>query len=178
MGFSRAKKKISDEALLYEYAIGALGRRMRSVAELKRLLRQRVEEGASGEALVEAVVTRLKDQRYLNDAQYASAYSSYRRDNQKFGRLRVITDLKSRGVHGDVIEKAVTGAYSEVNDEQLARAFLRRKRLQKPADQKQAARIFRTLARAGFTAKVIVAILKKWNVDEEVLSALESEPAP
>ena len=178
MGFSRARKKIADEAALYEYAVGALGRRMRSVAELKRLLRPRVEEGAGGEALVEAVITRLKDQRYLNDAQYASAYSSYRRDNEKFGRLRVISDLKSRGVHGDVIEKAVSGAYADVHDEQLARAFLRRKRLQKPADQKQAARIFRTLARAGFTTKVIVAILKKWDVDEEVLSALESEPTP
>ena len=178
MGFSRPKKKIADEAALYEYAIGALGRRMRSVAELKRLLRQRVEGGTSGEALVEAVVLRLKDQRYLNDAQYASAYSSYRRDNEKFGRLRVISDLKGRGVHGDVIAKAVEGAYSEVNDEQLARAFLRRKRLQKPSGQKQAARIFRTLARAGFTTKVIVAILKKWDVDEEMLTALESEPTP
>ena len=178
MGFSRAKKKITDEAALYEYAVSALGRRMRSVAELKRLLRQRVDQATGGEALVEAVVMRLKEQRYLNDAQYASAYSSYRRDNEKFGRLRVITELKSRGVHGDVIEKAVSGAYSEVNDEQLARAFLRRKRLQKPADQKQAARIFRTLARAGFTAKVIVAILKKWDVDEEVLTALETEAAP
>jgi regulatory protein len=178
MSFSRTKRKISDEAALYEYAVGALGRRMRSVAELKRLLRQRVENGADGEALVEGVVSRLKDQRYLNDAQYASAYSSYRRDNEKFGRLRVISDLKSRGVHADVIEKAVTGAYSEVNDEQLARAFLRRKRLQKPAGQKEAARIFRTLARAGFTTKVIVAILKKWDVDDDVLSALESEPSP
>jgi regulatory protein len=178
MPLSRPKKKIADEAALYEYAIGALGRRMRSVAELKRLLRQRVDSAAGGEALVDAVVNRLKDQRYLNDAQYASAYSSYRRDDEKFGRLRVISDLKSRGVHGDVIEKAVSGAYTEVNDEQLARAYLRRKRLQKPAGQKQAARIFRSLARAGFTSKVIVAILKKWDVDEEVLSALESEPAP
>jgi regulatory protein len=177
MGFSRAKKKIGNEAALYEYAVLALGRRMRSVAELKRLLRQRVNQGGDGEALVEAVVNRLKDQRYLNDAQYASAYSSYRRDNEKFGRLRVISDLKSRGVHGDVIEKAVSGAYTEVNEEQLARAFLRRKRLEKPADQKQAARVFRALARAGFTSKVIVTILKKWDVDEEVLTTLESESA-
>ena len=178
MGFSRAKKKIIEESALYEYAVGALGRRMRSVAELKRLLRQRVQSDAGGEALVEAVVARLKDQKYLNDAQYASAYSSYRRDNEKFGRLRVISDLKSRGVHGEVIERAISGAYSEVNDEQQARAFLRRKRLQKPADQKQAARIYRTLARAGFTSKVIVSILKKWDVDDEVLTALESEPIP
>ena len=38
----------SMEAALYEYAIGALGRRMRTVAELKRLMHNRVEEGESG----------------------------------------------------------------------------------------------------------------------------------
>ena len=127
---------------------------------------------------MEAVVSRLKDQRYLNDAQYASAYSSYRRDNEKFGRLRVVSELKSRGVQGEVIEKAVSGAYAEVNEEELARDFLRRKRLQKPANQKQAARVFRAMARAGFTPKLIVAILKKWDVDEEVVTALETESTP
>ena len=42
MGFGRPRK-LETEGELYEYAVGALGRRMRSVAELKRLLRQRVE---------------------------------------------------------------------------------------------------------------------------------------
>ena len=40
MPFPRPKK-VYTEAELYEYAVGALGRRMRTVAELKRLLRQR-----------------------------------------------------------------------------------------------------------------------------------------
>jgi regulatory protein len=62
-----------------------------------------------------------------------------------------------------------------VNEEKLARDFLQRKRLKKPADQKQAARIFRQLTRAGFTAKTIFKILKKWDVDEETLSAFEEE---
>jgi SOS response regulatory protein OraA/RecX len=44
---------------------------------------------------------------------------------------------------------------------------LRRKRLQKPKDRKQAARVFRQLARAGFGSKTIFAILKKWDVDDE-----------
>ena len=52
---------------------------------------------------------------------------------------------------------------------------IRRKRLAKPKEQKQAAKIFRQLARAGFTSKTIFAILKKWDVDDEVLSALETE---
>ena len=149
---------------------------MRSVAELKRLLRPRVEaETEIGQTLVEFVIRRLKDQGYLNDAKYAAAFCSFRRDNEKFGRRRVITDLKTKGVHGEVIEKAVASVYDEVNEEKQAREYLRRKRLTKPANQKEAARVVRNLMRAGFGAKTIFTILKKWDVDDETLSALETE---
>ena len=175
MAFSRPRKTDSEDEL-YQYAVGALGRRMRSVAELKRLLRRRVEaETEYGQTLMELVIRRLKDRGYLNDAQYAAAYSSFRRDNEKFGRRRVITELKTKGVHGEVIEKAVASVYDDVNEEKQARAYLQRKRLKKPKDQKQTARIFRQLVRAGFGAKTIFAILKKWDVDEETSSALEAE---
>ena len=60
-------------------------------------------------------------------------------------------------------------------EEKQARDYLRKKRLQKPKDQKQAARIFRQLARAGFASKTIFTILKKWDVDDEMLTALENE---
>src|SRR5215510_5868443 len=143
MPMRRPKPNLLDEGSLYDYAVGALGRRMRSVAELKRLMRNRCPD----ETTIDRVVVRLKDQKYLNDSNYAAAYSAFRRDNQKFGPRRVITDLKIKGVHGDVIEKAVGEAYSGVNEAELARAFLRRKRLKKPANDKQAARIFRALVR-------------------------------
>ena len=175
MGFPRPPK-LETEGELYQYAVGALGRRMRSVAELKRLLRRRVEaETEIGQTLVELVIRRLKDNGYLSDAKYAAAYSAFRRDNEKFGRRRVITDLKIKGVHGEVLEKAVDSVYAEVNEEKLAREYLKRKRLQKPKDKKQVARIFRQLMRAGFGAKTIFGILKKWDVEEEVLGELESE---
>ncbi|MFZ0735420.1 MAG: RecX family transcriptional regulator [Candidatus Sulfotelmatobacter sp.] len=177
MSFSRPKRKTYSEDELYEYAVGALARRMRTVAELKRLMRARVEDPESeyAETLVELVIRRLKDQGYLNDSKYAAYYSSMRRDSQKFGRGRVITELKTRGVHSTVIEKEVDAAYSGVNDERQAREYLRKKRLKKPKDQKEAARIFRQLARAGFAMRTIFAILKKWDVEEETLTALEEE---
>ena len=168
-------KKLQDEASLYEYAVAALGRRMRTVAELKRLLRRRVEPGELGDCLVEMVIIRLKDQKYLSDSNYAAMYSSLRRDNQKFGRRRVITELKTRGVHAEVIEEAVAGAFDGVNEETQARQYLRRKRLHKPTTDKESARIFRALIRAGFGTRTISSVLKKWDVDDEVLSALEAE---
>jgi regulatory protein len=176
MSFPRSKKKLYTEDDLYEYAVGALARRMRSIAELKRLLRQKVEVDTEfGQTLVELIIRRLKDQGYLNDAKYAASYSTYRRDNEKLGRMRVVTDLKIKGVHGDVIETAVSAAFDEVNEEKQARAYLQRKRLNKPQDQKQTARIFRQLTRAGFRSKTIFTILKKWDVDDEMLTALEGE---
>jgi regulatory protein len=78
-------------------------------------------------------------------------------------------------VHGDIIDKTVDAAYEGVNEEQQARDFLRRKRLQKPGNEKDAAKIFRALARAGFRTRTAITILKHWDVDDEVLSALETE---
>jgi regulatory protein len=176
MSFRRVSERTYNVVELYEYAVGALGRRMRSVAEMKRLMRQKVRKQEDGEVLVNAVIEKLKEQKYLNDTQYATSYSTYRKDNEKFGRMRVITDLKIKGVHAEVIESTVGAAYEGVNEEELARAYLRRKRIdKKPADQKQAARVFRSLMRAGFPSRVIVHILKNWDVDEETVSSLESE---
>ncbi len=179
MAFPRPKRRFYSEEELYEYAVGALARRMRTVAELKRLLRMRVEDAESeyGKTLVELIIRRLKDRGYLNDSQYAAYFSSLRRDNQKFGRMRVVTDLKAKGMHSDVIDKAVDAAYEGISEEKQAREYLRRKRMVKPKNQKEAARIFRQLARGGFGSKTIFTILKKWDVDEETLTELESESA-
>ena len=175
MPFPRPKKKFYSEDKLYDYAVGALARRMRTVAELKRLMRTRAAHQPNCEALVEAVTARLKEQRYLNDTSYASSYSASRRDNQKFGRIRVTQELKAKGVHPEVIEKTVTETYAEVDEQRLVREFAERKRLTPPSDQKQAARIFRMMARAGFSSRAIVHLLRNWRVEDETLSALEIE---
>jgi regulatory protein len=176
MPFSGARQKRKlDDVELYEYAVGSLARKMRTVAELKRLLRARAHPDEDGAMAVEVVIAKLKEQKYLNDSRYAAVYSQYRQINEKFGRRRVVTDLKAKGVHGDVIDQAVTKAYEDVNEEKLARQFLDRKRLKKPQNQRESARVFRMLMRAGFSYKTIFVLLKRWDIDDEVLSALESE---
>jgi regulatory protein len=178
MAFRRSRStKIHDAESLYEYAVGALGRKMRTVAELKRLMRERVRLQENGNELIEVVVERLKQQRYLNDTQYATIYSRYRQENERFGRMRVVQDLKIKGVHPDVIEKTVGESYSGVNEEELARKFLAKKRTKKPKDQKETARVFRLLVRAGFSSRAIIKVLKSWDVEEETLTAMEQERA-
>jgi regulatory protein len=176
MSFGRAQKKKQplDEAALYEYAILALGRRMRTVAELKRLMRSRVEESDVGEAKIDRVIAQLKEKRYLNDTNYAADYARLRQENLSFGKRRVQQDLIQKGVHANVIVKTLDAAYENINEEELARRHLSRKRVRKPVNEKEAARVMRMLVRAGFSTGVIFKILKKWDVDEEALAALES----
>lgn len=181
----KRSQKIYDADSLYQYAVGALARRMRSVAELKRLLRQKTVAG-DAEAAIEQTITRLKDQKYLNDAQYATAYCSIRKDS-KFGKQRVITDLKARGVHGDVIATSVGAVYEGTNEEELAKDFLRKKRVKAPAKprrddlaarkqfDKETARIFRMLVRAGFRGGTVIKVMKTFGAEDEVLSALHEE---
>jgi regulatory protein len=176
MPFNRTPKNKPplDETALYEYAIGALGRRMRTVAELKRLMRSRVEESDAGEAKIDRVITRLKEQRYLNDTNFAADYTRLRQENNSFGKRRVQQDLIQKGVHANVIAKTLDAAYENVTEDELIRRFLARKRIQKPANKKESARVVRMLVRAGFSTGVIFKILKSWDVDDESLSGLEA----
>ena len=161
-----------EEAALYDYAVRSLGRKMRTVAELKRLMRLRVEPGEVGEAKMEAVILRLKDQRYLNDTRYAADYTRMRQENEKFGRRRVQQDLIQRGVHGDIIGKTLDAAYSELPEPELARRYIERKRLRQPTNDKETARIVRNMVRAGFSIGTIFSILKTWNVEASSLEAI------
>ena len=163
-----------NESGLYDYAVKALGRRMRTEAELRRLMRTRVEPGPRGEGVIQAVIGRLKEQRYLDDRSYAETFSRLRRENDKFGQRRVRQALGQKGVSSKVVEQVVTESYAKTDEETLARQFLDRKRLRKPADEKETARVMRRLVSAGFSSGIIYRILRQWDVPDESLSALEN----
>lgn len=166
-----------DESALYDYAVKLLGQQMRTVAELKRLLRRRIEPGERGEAALAAVIGRLKEYKFLDDTGYARDYAKLRQENSSFGQRRVRQDLMRKGVQAEVIAKTLETAYEGVPEEALARRHLERKRISKPADEKEAARVVRLLVRAGFSPGTIFRILKQWNVDDAALASIESMDA-
>jgi regulatory protein len=161
----RKKPEPLDEAALYQYAVGALARQMRTVAELKRLMSRRVEPGEAGETKVAAVVTRLLDQRYLDDPAFASTYTRLRLENQSFGKRRVQQELTRKGVQGELVASTIETAYAEVSEEDLVRRYIARKRITKPKDEKQTARLIRRLVGAGFSFATISKLLKTWEID-------------
>jgi regulatory protein len=147
---------------------------MRSEAELRRLLQRRAEPGERGAAAIEAAVARLREHGYLDDAAFAETYARLRQENEKLGVRRVRQDLQRKGVGGDLISETLETRYGQTNEEVLAREHLERKRLRKPENEKETARIMRRLVAAGFSTGVIYKILRQWDVPDEALAALDN----
>ncbi|MGA3263348.1 MAG: RecX family transcriptional regulator [Terracidiphilus sp.] len=163
-----------DASRLYGYAVKALGRQMRSEAELRRLMKKRVEPGEAGDAAIARVLARLREHGYLDDAAFAETYARLRQENEKLGQRRVRQDLQQKGVHSELIAETLDARYGQTNEEALARAHLERKRIRKPENEKETARVMRRLVTAGFSTGVIYKILRQWDVPDEALAALDN----
>jgi regulatory protein len=170
---ARAREPLNESGL-YAYAVKALGRQMRTEAELRRLMQTRVEPGERGDSVIAAVIGRLKEQRYIDDQSFAETYARLRQENQKFGARRVGQDLHRKGVRPDLITRTIESGYARTDEETLAREHLERKHIAKPQNEKETARVMRRLVAAGFSTGVIYKILRQWDVPDEALAALDN----
>jgi len=86
VAFARPKKREPvGEAALFEYAVGALARRMRTERDLRRLMKPRAEEGEAGARAMDGVVARLKELGYLSDERFAEDYTGCGRSTRSLG---------------------------------------------------------------------------------------------
>ena len=177
MPFSRKPPKprvFLNEAGLYDFAVRTLGRAMRSEAELRRHMKTRIEPGEKGEAAIDQALARLREHGYLDDAAFAETYARLRQQNEKLGVRRVRQDLQQKGVGAELIAETLEARYGQTNEEALAREYLDRKRMHKPENPKETARVMRRLVTAGFSTGVIYKILRQWDVPDDALAALEN----
>lgn len=178
MPFQRPKQREPvGEAGLFDYAVGTLARKMRTVRDLRRLMKPRAEPGERGEQAMDAVIERLIELKYLSDTRFAADYTRLRKENERFGRRRVQQDLMQKGIAKDLIASTLETAYEGTDEVALARAYCEKKRLQQPAGpdaQKQTVRLMNRLIRAGFSSNAIFKLLRSWKVEVDE-SAVEAE---
>jgi regulatory protein len=87
----------------YDRALKLLGFRARSVAELRRHLLRKGEPAAD----VEAAIERLRDQKYLDDADFARQFARTKLLAAGASRRRIVQELSRRGVTRDVADEAI-----------------------------------------------------------------------
>jgi regulatory protein len=156
---TRARKLAAEE--LFEYAVKCLGVRGYSTGDLKSKLRMR----AASPPDVDATIERLTGIGYLNDQRFAESYASTRVENEGFGRMRVLNDLRARRVSGSMAEQAVDRALKGKSEAELIATYIERRMPSvatggKIEDEKKLAAAYRRLRRAGFTSGPILTALK------------------
>lgn len=91
------------EKSVYDQALTLLGFRARSVAELRRRL---LEKGAPADE-VEDVIQRLKDQKLLDDADFARQFARNKLVGPGASRFRIVQELARKGISRELADHAV-----------------------------------------------------------------------
>lgn len=134
----------------YDKAIDYLSRREHSRLELKRKLRNK--DFSSEE--IDETLTKLTEKKYQSDERFAESYVRYRKQSG-FGPLKIIAELRERGVAESIISTAVDMHSGEWH-EQLINVW--KKKFSDP--NKEKAKQGRFLFSRGYSAESISKLLK------------------
>ena len=148
--------------------------RAQSSAELRTRL---LKKGQPAD--VDAVIAKLKENGYLDDTKFAAAYADWRRDNEGFGKTRVLRDLIGRKVPSSVAKAASDAAFQATDETEMIEAYLTRKYRGKDLptllkEEKGLAAAFRRLRSAGFSTSNSIRVLKRFSAKADELE--DSEP--
>jgi regulatory protein len=170
------KTKPLDEEALMNYALRLLGGRAHSLGELKEKMRLRAERPEG----VQRVLARLKEAGYVDDRKFAENYAAARLENQGFGKMRVLRDLRQRRVAPQLAEQVTERTFQATDETELIEAFLKRKFRGKQLgpflrDPKNLAAAFRRLRYAGFSSGPAIRVLKRYSSQADELEGLETE---
>jgi regulatory protein len=168
------KPRPLDAEALWSYALKALAARAHSTGELREKLRRRAKRAED----IDAVLDRLKEDGYLDDRRFAEGYAAARLAGDRFGRGRVIHDLRQRRVAPALSERTVQQVYENVDEQELIDEWIRRKYRSAPReglfqDEKDLAAAYRRLLRAGFRTGEILRALKRFARNPELLDGFE-----
>jgi regulatory protein len=151
-------RKPESEERLYNSAVRALMRRAYSVHQMRAYLARR----ASDANLISAVVARMRENKYLDDAHYALEFARLHANSRRQGRFRIARELRARGVPDQHIETAIDAIFADTDEAALVRARLKRDLFQVRGalGPRKIAALYRSLLRAGFSSEIIRAELR------------------
>jgi regulatory protein len=139
----RASTALVNE--IYNHALKLLAGRDYSVASLRRKLEARFG------AVPQEVIDQLLEKGFLNDRRYAESYIASRKARSA-ARLRA--ELDARGVHPSIVEDILSYTHTPSLTDALKATMIAWK-LRAPLKPRDAARLFRALARLGYEEDAI-----------------------
>ncbi len=130
-------------------AVQLLAAKPRSVGELRDRL---LEKLWTDEAIVDAVIEKLKEYKYLDDEQYAHDLAISKLRQKPQGKRRLQQTMSQKKLDKDLVETAITEAFEKLpEDELIDQAIAKRLRLKgKPENREETKKFYDHLLRQGF----------------------------
>ena len=150
----------TEQERAVDLAWQAIGRRERTVSELRALLERKRAEPAA----IEAAVEQLQEAGYLDDAGYARRFAQDKRSLERWGSERIARDLHRRGVAPEHVEAALEGQDRET-ELQTALELLARRVPAPPGDDRERERAWRLLVRRGYKPELAYEAVREHSRD-------------
>ena len=149
------KKSKFDKAIGYAYRLFSI--RSRSEKELK----DRLYKKGFGRETVETVLTRLKENKIIDDSNFAKLWVESRMRQNPKGKIVLRKELREKGISSSVIESAISE--KSINEDATVKelALERYEKIKTLPREKIRKRLFDFLARRGFDFETIGETIKE-----------------
>jgi len=149
MNAKKKKEKIYDYKRSFNYCVWLLSRR----AYTEKALVDKLNKKEAKEEVIEQVIDKLKEIKYLDDEVYAESYVNSRKRRKGANSIR--SELWRKGVSEEIIESALSELSQGEQLETAINIVLREKwRFSKGDIRKDKARAYAFLARRGFDSDI------------------------
>ena len=165
MAFRKSPVKLAGQAL-WDYALRLLAQRPHSIGELRQKLARRSATPADTAEALE----KLREYGLADDGKFSETFATARLQNQGFGKMRVLRDLRTKRVSAKVAEEAIGKVFASTDELVLAADFLQRKYRGKDLptflkEDKNLMSAYRRLRMAGFSSSSSMTVLRRYKND-------------
>ncbi len=143
---------------ILNYALRLLNRRDYPEKEIREKLIKKF--GDKETQKIEAVITYLKEKRFVDDERYSENYA-YFKLKRGYGKRRIEHELKNKGIDEKLIQNAIDGACEQAED-----VFLKRLK-QLEGKKRKRAKLYQFMLRRGFESEKIMELLNKYEVKDD-----------
>ncbi len=135
-------------------AVKLLAAKPRSIGELRERL---LEKLWTDEAIVEAVIEKLKEYKYLDDEQFAKEFAMSKLRQRPQGKRKLLFAMSRKKLDSETVEAAIDDAFDKLPETELIdRSIEKRLRLKgRPTTREDTKKFYDHLLRQGFDFDLI-----------------------
>ncbi len=158
-----AFKEAAGSRCAFNSALNSLDYRDHSEREIRTKLLRKYDADC-----VEEAVRKLVELDLVNDERYAENYARELYEHKKFGKMRIKSELRAKGIAGDIANEAVDALFEEEEPDNIQRIvdIIGKRYYNRMNDDVGRKKVFAALQRMGYSFSDIREAMSEFSDDE------------